>query len=64
MLSDAVDHNYLTNMEIVVKCYCFWYHELRQKAAFIQELCMVFFVELINPDIENISDYLSQSWKT
>ena len=41
MFCDAADHTILTNLELAVKCDCLGDEELGHKAAFIQELCMV-----------------------
>ena len=38
MLCDAADHNFLTSLELIVKCDCLRDEELGHKAAFIQEL--------------------------
>ena len=41
MLCDAADYNFLTSLELAVKCDCLGDEELGHKTAFIQELCMV-----------------------
>ena len=68
MFCDAADHNFLTSLELTIKCDCLRDEELGHKAAFIQELCMVrdgqLFVELETLDIGNIIDHLCLSWIT
>ena len=62
MLCDAADHNFLNSLELAVKCDFLGDEELRRKAAFIQELCMVRDWQLF--DIGDIIDHLCLSWIT